>query len=210
MVIGADFFRSKIWQVLKRNPMKNLAVALIAMAGLALASCNQNNPENATENLNLQEASVPLAGQSAVTDNESQKNVVQTAIGSPDHTTLFTAVKTAGLVDVLSNAGPFTVFAPTNAAFEKLPEGTVEGLLKEDKRDQLRNILQYHVYVGSLSAESFEDGQSLGQVNGGRVTIGVKDGKVTLNGNAHIVASIPASNGIIHVIDAVLLPPAKK
>ena len=184
--------------------MKNLAFAFIAMAGLALASCNQNT-ENAAEETNLQKASVPVSGQSAVADNESQKNVVQTAIGSPDHTTLVTAVKTADLVDVLSNAGPFTVFAPTNAAFDKLPKGTVEELLKENKHDDLSNILKYHVYVGSLSAESFEDGQSLGQVNGGRVNIGVKDGKVTVNG-ANILASIPTSNGVVHVIDQVLLP----
>ena len=187
--------------------MKKIALVLGAMATLALASCSQSGkPETAaaTEN-HLEEAGLPVAGQSAVSDEESQKNVVQTAVGSPDHTTLVTAVKTAGLVDVLSNAGPFTVFAPTNAAFEKLPAGTVESLLKEDKRDALSNILKYHVYVGSLSAESFEDGQSLGQVNGGRVNIGVKDGKVTVNG-ANIIASIPTSNGVVHVIDQVLLP----
>ena len=185
--------------------MKRLVFALTATAGLALAACNQNATETSAADAHLQEASIPVAGQSAVADEESQKNVVQTAVGSPDHTTLVTAVKTAGLVDVLSNAGPFTVFAPTNTAFEKLPKGTVEGLLKEEKREDLRNILQYHVYVGSLSAESFEDGQSLGQVNGGRVTMGVKDGKVTVNG-ANILASIPTSNGVIHVIDQVLLP----
>lgn len=187
--------------------MKKIALALTAMATMALASCNQNSkPETATATeSHMEEAGVPSSGQSAVTDEESQKNVVQTAVGSPDHTTLVTAVKTAGLVDVLSNAGPFTVFAPTNAAFDKLPKGTVEGLLKEEKRDDLSNILKYHVYVGSLSAESFTDGQSLGQVNGGRVTMSVKDGKVTVNG-ANILASIPTSNGVIHVIDQVLLP----
>lgn len=185
--------------------MKRLVLAITAMAGLALASCNQQPAENTAANTQVEEAGVPSAGQSAVADNESQKNVVQTAVGSPDHTTLVTAVKTAGLVDVLSNAGPFTVFAPTNAAFEKLPKGTVEALLKEDKREDLSNILKYHVYVGSLNAESFEDGQTLGQVNGGRVTMGVKDGKVTVNG-ANILASIPTSNGVVHVIDQVLLP----
>lgn len=187
--------------------MKKLALAFTAVATMALASCNQNSkPETAAAaETHLEEAGVPSGGQSAVTDEESQKNVVQTAVGSPDHTTLVTAVKTAGLVDVLSNAGPFTVFAPTNAAFDKLPKGTVEGLLKEEKRDDLSNILKYHVYVGSLSAESFTDGQSLGQVNGGRVTMSVKDGKVTVNG-ANILASIPTSNGVIHVIDQVLLP----
>jgi uncharacterized surface protein with fasciclin (FAS1) repeats len=109
-------------------------------------------------------------------------------------------------VDALSNAGPFTVFAPTNAAFDKLPAGTVEGLLKPDQKDALKNILEYHTYVGSLKTEYMQDGQSYEQVNGEKVTISKKDGKVMVNGVATIVASIPTSNGIIHVIDAVLLP----
>ncbi|HSI91574.1 MAG TPA: fasciclin domain-containing protein [Adhaeribacter sp.] len=185
--------------------MKNLTLALTAIAAFALASCSQNEQTEATMENRVEETSTPMAGQSAIADDESQKNIVQTAVASPDHTTLVTAVKTAGLVDVLANAGPFTVFAPTNEAFDKLPKGTVEGLLKEEKRSDLRNILQYHVYVGSLKAESFDDGQSLGQVNGGRVTMGVQGDKVTVNG-ANIIASIPTSNGIIHVIDQVLLP----
>ena len=132
------------------------------------------------------------------------------AVGSPDHTTLVTAVKAAGLVDELSNAGPFTVFAPTNAAFAKLPAGTVEGLLKADKLEDLKNILQYHVFIGTLKTDMMQDGQILGQVNGDNVTVTIKDGKYILNGTATIIASIPASNGIVHVIDGVLLPPPAK
>jgi uncharacterized surface protein with fasciclin (FAS1) repeats len=176
---------------------------------IGLAACNSG--EQPKENSN--EASVASApaptGQSGVKDDVSQKNIVQVAAGSPDHTTLVTAVKTAELVDVLSNAGPFTVFAPTNAAFDKLPKGTVDDLLKPEKRNDLQNILQYHVSVAVYKAENFRDGQVIGQVNGDNITMGVKDGKVTVNG-ATILASIPASNGIIHVIDGVLLPPAKK
>ncbi|WP_242926640.1 fasciclin domain-containing protein [Pontibacter vulgaris] len=187
--------------------MKKLFLTAMAATGALLLSCNSTEQQTAATTEVEQSATdaQASAGQSAVQDDESQKNVVQVAASSPDHTTLVQAVKTAELVDVLSNAGPFTVFAPTNAAFEKLPKGTVEGLLEPEKRSDLRNILQYHVYVGILNAESFEDGQSLGQVNGGRVTMGVKDGKVTVNG-ANIVASIPTSNGVIHVIDQVLLP----
>lgn len=186
--------------------MKKVYLALVIATGAMLASCNSSEQQVATTETPTEATETqPTAGQSAVQDEESQKNVVQVAASSPDHTTLVTAVKTAELVDVLSNAGPFTVFAPTNAAFEQLPAGTVEGLLEPEKRSDLRNILQYHVYVGNLQADSFEDGQSLGQVNGGRVTMGVKDGKVTVNG-ANIVASIPTSNGVIHVIDKVLLP----
>jgi uncharacterized surface protein with fasciclin (FAS1) repeats len=172
-------------------------------------SCNNSetkSPDTATATT----SNNPGAGQSAVQDDVSAKNVVQVAIGSKDHTTLVAAVKAAELVDALSNAGPFTVFAPTNAAFDKLPAGTVDGLLKPEKKDDLTDILQYHVSVGVYKAESLQDGQVLGQVNGGNITITKKDGKIFVNGTAQIIASIPASNGIIHVIDGVLLPEAKK
>src|SRR5215216_1396113 len=149
------------------------------------------------------------AGQSAVQDNESAKDVVKVAASSKDHTTLVAAVKQAELVDALSNAGPFTVFAPTNAAFEKLPKGTVDDLMKPENKEKLQDILQYHVFVGTLKTDLMQDGQVLNEVNGGNITINKKDGKVWINNSAAIVASIPASNGIIHVIDAVLLPPAK-
>jgi uncharacterized surface protein with fasciclin (FAS1) repeats len=172
-------------------------------------SCNNASQDSTdTEVKPAETATQPLTGQSGVQDDVSQKDVVKIAVGSPDHTTLVAALKAAEYVDVLSNAGPFTVFAPTNAAFEKLPAGTVEGLLKPEKKNDLRNILEYHVYVGVLKPEFLHDGQSFGQVNGQNIKIAVKDGKITVNG-ANIIASIPATNGIIHVIDAVLLPPAK-
>lgn len=180
---------------------------LLVVAGFALivaAGC-ESKTETATETVSA--PAEQAAGQSGVQDETSQKNVVQVAMGSQDHTTLVTAVKAAELVDALSNAGPFTVFAPTNAAFDKLPAGTVEGLLKPEKKEALTDILQYHVSVGVYKAESLQDGQILGQVNGGNITVSKKDGKIMLNGTATIVASVPASNGIIHVIDGVLLPP---
>ena len=142
-------------------------------------------------------------------DDVSQKDVVRVAVGSVDHTTLVTALQTVEYVDVLSNAGPFTVFAPTNAAFNLLHAGTVEGLLKPESNDALRNILEYHVAVGGYKLENLKDGQKINQVNLDNVVIGIKDGKYTVNG-ANIVATVPASNGIVYVIDAVLLPPAKK
>ena len=148
------------------------------------------------------------AGQSRVQDDVSVPDVVRVAVSSPDHTTLVAALKAAGYVDELSNAGPFTVFAPTNAAFDKLPKGTVEELMKPENKMKLRNILEYHVYVGVLKPEMLQDGQTFGQANGQSIKIGVSQGKITVNGAA-VVASIPASNGIIHVIDAVLLPPAE-
>ena len=173
---------------------------------LLVAGCNPSAQNQAPATADAGTTG-PTVGQSGVKDDVSTPNVVQIAVGSADHTTLVTAVKAASLVDVLSNAGPFTVFAPTNAAFDKLPAGTVEGLLKPDQKDALSNILEYHVYVGVIKTETMRDGQILGQVNGKNITLSVKDGKYMINDKATIVASIPASNGIIHVIDEVLLPP---
>ena len=186
----------------------------IIFAGLLLGgmvSCNNaadNNAAAITDNAT--QAATPAGGQEAVKDDESAKDVVKVAVGSKDHSTLVAALKQADLVTALSNAGPFTVFAPTNDAFNKLPAGTVDGLMKDDKKTDLQNILQYHVTVSAIKAENLIDGQTLGMVNGDNVTVSVKDGKITLNGTASIIASVPASNGIIHVIDGVLLPPANK
>jgi uncharacterized surface protein with fasciclin (FAS1) repeats len=180
---------------------------IFSLSGLIFLSCNSADTGKAETVASGTEAATG-GGQSTVQDDVSQKDVVKVAVGSPDHTTLVTALKSAEYVDVLTNAGPFTVFAPTNAAFDKLPAGTVEGLLKPEKKNDLRNILEYHIFAGVLKAEMLEDGQTYGQVSGHNITIGKKDGKLTVNG-ANVIASIPASNGIIHVIDAVLLPPSK-
>lgn len=134
------------------------------------------------------------------------KDVIDVAVASPDHTTLVAAVKAADYVVSLKNAGPFTVFAPTNAAFAKLPKGTVERLLKPENKVELENILKYHVAVSTYQVKWLKDGQSMGMANGSRVTFHVKDGKVMIN-DATIIGSIPVSNGIVHVIDGVLLPP---
>lgn len=186
--------------------MKKIISIIVVSAAFIFTACN-NNQTASTEQTAATET--PAGGQEAVQDDESQKDVVKIAVGSKDHTTLVAALKQAELVTALSNAGPFTVFAPTNAAFDKLPAGTVDGLMKDDKKADLQNILQYHVAVAVFKTENMTDGQVIGQANGDDITISVKDGKVMVNGTANVVASIPASNGIIHVIDAVLLPPAK-
>lgn len=180
----------------------------IALATLAVAFMTSCSNEQAQTSDNNTDETVQLGGQDAVKDDESQKDVVKVAAGSNDHTTLVAAVKQAGLVDDLSNAGPFTVFAPTNAAFDKIPKETLDGLMTDEKKADLVNILEYHVYVGVLKPEYMQDGQTFNQVNGDNITIKKTGDKITVNG-ANIVASIPASNGIIHVVDAVLLPPAK-
>ena len=188
------------------NRIKNI-IAAIAM--LTIISCNNSQTEPSSQKDATIE-SVPAGGQEKVQDDESAKDVVKIAVGSKDHTTLVAALKQADLVTALSNAGPFTVFAPTNAAFDKIPKETLDALMKDDKKADLQNILQYHVTVSAIKAENFTDGQTLGMVNGDNVTVSVKDGKIMLNNSATIVASIPGSNGIVHVIDGVLMPPVKK
>ncbi len=169
-------------------------------------SCNNENQSGSSDAATTEAATT--VGQSNVQDDVSGKDVVKVAVGSKDHTTLVAALKAASYVDALSNAGPFTVFAPTNEAFDKLPKGTLEDLLKPENKDKLRSILEYHVYVGVLKDALLADGMSYGMVSGENITIGNKDGKITVNG-ANVLASIPATNGIIHVVDAVLLAPAK-
>lgn len=148
----------------------------------------------------------PVAKKTAEIPPLDPNNIVSIAVGSKDHTTLVTALKAADYVTSIANPGPLTVFAPTNAAFDKLPKGTVEGLLQPDKQDALKEILKYHATTSVYEAGDFKDGQKLAMANGAKVTIGVKDGKVTVN-DAMVLASIRASNGIVHVVDGVLLPP---
>jgi uncharacterized surface protein with fasciclin (FAS1) repeats len=200
--IGED----RITKKSKHHYMKIYALNQIILGlvlALGLSNCTNIGPDQSSAT--SQSSAPSTAGQSAVQDDVSQKDVVKIAVSSVDHTTLVAAVKAASLVDVLSNAGPFTVFAPTNAAFEKLPPGTVSDLLKPEKKEVLQDILQYHVAVAVYKTDMLRDGQVLSMANGGNVSIGVKDGKTTVNG-VNIIASIPASNGIVHVIDGVLLP----
>ncbi|HQW12056.1 MAG TPA: fasciclin domain-containing protein [Saprospiraceae bacterium] len=190
--------------------MKRLFFFLTLIAGIGFFSCSSNsNTQPATDSAataTTTEAAEPGAGQGGVVDETSKPDVVKVAASSPDHTTLVAALKAADLVNSLSNAGPFTVFAPTNAAFDLLPKGTVEGLLVPEKKNDLSNILEYHTYVGVLSDAILTDGQTFNMVNGKNITITVKDGKKYVNGDALITAAIPASNGMIYVIDHVLLP----
>jgi uncharacterized surface protein with fasciclin (FAS1) repeats len=181
--------------------MKTSIYTFIIVA--SLIACQSNSEQN-TATSSSETESVG-GGQSGVADDVSQKDVVKVAVGSKDHTTLVTAVQAAGLVDALSNAGPFTVFAPTNAAFEKLPKGTVEDLLKPENKDKLKAVLEHHVMTSALAADFFQDGQSMGMVDGTNATFTVKDG-ATYIGDAKIIGSVRASNGWVHVIDGVVVP----
>lgn len=141
------------------------------------------------------------------------KNIVENAVNSKDHTTLVAAVKAAGLVDTLSGKGPFTVFAPTNAAFGKLPAGTVDTLVKPENKAKLTKILTYHVVPGKLEAASLTDGKKLKTVEGEDLTVKLKDSKVWIvdaKGGTSMVTipNVNQSNGVIHVVDTVLMPAA--
>ncbi|MDB5202206.1 MAG: fasciclin [Ferruginibacter sp.] len=136
----------------------------------------------------------------------ASKNIVENAAGSADHTTLVAAVTAAGLGETLSGAGPFTVFAPTNAAFAALPAGAVDNLMKPAMKADLTKVLTYHVVPGALKAADLKDGQKLKTVQGQELTVSVKDGKVMINGANVTIADVVSSNGVTHVIDAVLMP----
>ena len=187
--------------------MKNLLPITFGIALILItASCGGQPEVQVTESSAESATSV---GQSGVQDKDSNPNVVQVAVGSPDHTTLVAALQAASYVDALSNVGPFTVFAPTNAAFDLLPSGTVDNLVKPENQRKLRDILEYHVLLGVYKPEDFVNGRNLGTADGRNVTIAVaEDGTVTING-AKIIGTVPASNGIIHVIDQVLIPADK-
>lgn len=188
---------------LKHHSMKT--ISLYAFILLVFLSCNSGIQEQQVPASESESESATIAGQSAVKDDESQKNVVQTAVASPDHTTLVAALKAAGYVDALSNAGPFTVFAPVDEAFKQLPEGTLENLLKPENKPGLRDVLEYHVYVGVIRENMIQNGMKLDQVNGKKVSFTKEGDKILVNG-AKILATVPTSNGIVYVIDKVLLP----
>ncbi len=180
--------------------MKNLKLLSLAVATVAtsfLVSCGNAPKDDAAESTVEVVEEVPV---------EAPNTVVDIAVGSSDHTTLVAAVSAAGLVETLSGTGPFTVFAPTNAAFAALPEGTVDNLLKPESKDQLTSVLTYHVVAGNVMAADLSDGQVVKTLNGQDLTVSIKDGKVMINGATVTAADLAGSNGVVHVVDAVLLP----
>lgn len=145
------------------------------------------------------------AEEAAPAAETAKQDIVTIAAGNEDFSTLVAAVKAAGLVDTLKGDGPFTVFAPTNDAFAKLPAGTVEDLLKPENKDKLTAVLTYHVVAAKVMAADVKPGE-VATVQGGKVKIEVKDGTVTVDGAKVVKTDIEATNGVIHVIDTVILP----
>jgi uncharacterized surface protein with fasciclin (FAS1) repeats len=177
-----------------------LALAAGAVSGILLAACGTSSTTSSASSPVASPAATPAATQ----------NIVQIAGGNADLSTLVAAVKAAGLVDTLSGAGPFTVFAPTNEAFAALPPGTLDSLLKPENKSKLTSILTYHVVSGSVFAKDVKAGGVM-TLNGAKFTVATDNGSVFITdgkGNkAKIVKTdISATNGVIHVIDAVLLP----
>ncbi len=185
----------------------NVALTALAAAALAIAMA-ATGPAFAAE-------MTKMVGGAAMYPS---KNIVQNAVNSKDHTTLVVAVKAAGLVPTLESAGPFTVFAPTNAAFAKLPAGTVDTLLKPENKDKLKSVLTYHVVAGRLTTKDLRDKVKAGNgkaelktVEGAPLTVEEKDGKLWLKdakGDTAMITigNVMQSNGVIQVINTVMLP----
>lgn len=154
-------------------------------------------------------ASLAFANDGNKPTQKADNDIVDLAVATEFLSTLVAAVKAGDLVDVLKGDGPFTVFAPTNDAFAALPEGTLENLLKPENKDQLVAILTYHVVPGKVMSTDLSDGQKAATVQGTEVEIKIEGGKVMVSGATVTTADIEATNGVVHVIDKVILPPSK-
>ncbi len=200
---------------------------LLAASALTLASCGGDKTAETTADATVSTANpadsvAAMAGDSArmakpegvMVDGvamTADKDIVDNAMGAKSVSTLVSAVKAAGLVETLKGAGPFTVFAPTNAAFDKLPKGAVAGLMLPESKAKLAGVLTYHVIAGRLVAADLKDGQELTTVNGAKLKVMVKDGKVMIGNGKDApatvqIADVISSNGVTHVIDGVVLP----
>jgi uncharacterized surface protein with fasciclin (FAS1) repeats len=165
------------------------------------------NITKTVRNLVAVAAAVAILGSASVA-NAQQKDIVDTAVAAGSFKTLAAALSAAGLVDTLKGEGPFTVFAPTDEAFAKLPAGTVENLLKPENKAQLISILTYHVVPGAVMAEQVTSLNEAKTVNGQSVQIAVANGSVMVDKSKVVATDLKASNGVIHVIDSVMLPAA--
>ena len=186
-----------------------IKLLLLVMSMAVISSCNETKNDASTTAADTPDeaaTSTERQGQAFLKDDEATPNVLNIAIGSPDHTTLVAAVQAAALENVLVNTGPLMVFAPTNAAFDALPAGTVEDLLKPENKEKLAFILKHHVTPGNYSKDFLKKFKQLGQASNLNVPVEVKGDDVYVGG-AKIIASVPAGNGIVHVVDKVILPP---
>jgi uncharacterized surface protein with fasciclin (FAS1) repeats len=191
--------------VLQKSIAATVGLA-IASAGLlfSVSSQAQNGTPGATPAPTLKE---PARNQPAPT-MKKKPTIVDIALKGKQFTTLVAALKAADLVDTLAGDGPFTVFAPTNAAFAKLPKGAVANLLKPENKEQLKKVLTYHVVSGAVPSSKLKNGQKVATVEGSSISVQIRRGQVKVNNAAVTTANIKATNGIIHVIDRVIMPAA--
>ncbi len=189
---------------MKTISLPRLLIGFLFLFALFIGCKSEEKTEPATTV--AETSDLKKKGQAFIKDDEATPNVLDIAIGSADHSTLVAAVQAADLENALVNAGPLMVFAPTNEAFDALPEGTVEDLLKPENKSALANILKYHVTPGKYSKDFLKKFKKLGQANNQDVMVEVQ-GEDVFVGGAKIVASVPAGNGIVHVVDKVMLPP---
>ncbi|TFV97671.1 fasciclin domain-containing protein [Algoriphagus kandeliae] len=188
--------------------MKTFKLLTAALLTLLVCACSNTSQTGSDASSNDAQSSHPQ-GQASVVDDVSDPNILQVAISSEPHSTLVAAVQAAQIEHVLVNAGPLTVFAPVNEAFDALPEGTLENLLKPENKGDLATILTRHAAPGSYDIEVLkreaQKGRKLYMATGDYLEVTIEGGNVSVGG-ARIVASVPASNGIIHVIEQVILP----
>ena len=193
----------------------NLAMG-IALLSL-VSACNSTKTESSTDTTVTVTDTAMVAGDTTSMHTQEgvmvggalmvpTKNIVENAVESTNHTTLVAAVKAAGLAETLSGKGPFTVFAPTNEAFAKLPAGTVDKLLKPEMKKDLTGILTYHVVAGSYKSADLKEGLELATVQGQKIKFTEKDGQWYVNDAKITITDAVSSNGVTHVIDGVLMP----
>lgn len=203
-------FKQKQNLIMKKSFLTLSAMAFALTFGMT--SCGSSNDEK-MEEASTEETSMEM------TETEEEPyvmvggakmvpslDIVDNAVNADNVTTLVAAVKAAGLVETLKSEGPFTVFAPTDDAFGKLPAGTVETLVKPENKAKLTSILTYHVVPGALKASDLKDGQKLKTVQGQELAVSYKDGKWFINNAVVIIPDVISSNGVTHVIDAVVMP----
>ncbi len=197
---------------------------ILPAAGILLSGCTTNSSTTMTPSPTPLMEEQPMRQGSSLTENDDMakmedgvmvggalmvpsKDIVDNAMNSKDHTTVVAAVKAAGLAETLKGKGPFTVFAPTNAAFDKLSAGTVDALMKPENKSKLTGVLTYHVVPGTYKSSDIKDGMTLKTVNGQTLKFTMKDGTWWINNSAQIeISDVVSSNGVTHVIDTVLMP----
>ena len=194
--------------------MKTLFLSFAALVFMTLSACSGGGTDSASTEMGEDAESTTTSANETAAEEESAESmsdapdIVALASSQDNLSTLVTAVQEAGLVETLQGDGPFTVFAPTNAAFEALPEGTLENLLKPENKEQLAAVLTYHVVSGEVMSSDLSDGMTASTVEGSDVEISIDGETVMVEGATVVAADVDASNGVVHVIDQVILPPS--